>query len=427
LRVLRVYHAGRDPAHRARERALASLGVDITLVVPSAWPENGAERRLSAEPFDIVEMDLRRAGDVNRHVYSDPAALSRLIADRRPDVVDLHEEPFSLAARQWLRAARDLPVTMYTAQNVDKRFPPPYARYETRAYGRAAAIYPCTRQAAAVARGKGFTGLIRVLPLGVDPVYSPGSQSLAAPEVRLGIIGRLVPEKGVQDAVRVLAALRVDRPARLVVVGQGPEEGPALALAKELGVAAAVEFLPWQSEPELARLYRDLHGVLVPSRATETWVEQFGRIIVEGQASGAVIFGYASGAISEVGGDAAVLTAEGDAGALADAVRSVVNDENRYATLRRKGMERAAHAVWPSVAHQQAELYDVVASGRVVRTALPRSSDLRRRVAEQEFGPSATLVGGAQRPFALPLLRRDRRCTRLLGSAVDMSGRLIGR
>ena len=220
---------------------------------------------------------------------------------------------------------------MYTAQNVDKRFPPPFAQFETAAYRRVDALYPCSRQAAAVARGKGFGGLVEVLPLGVDSTYSPGDQSATDPEIRLGLVGRLVPEKGVTDAVLVLAEVLRHRPARLVVIGTGPEEGPARALAQQLGVDAAVDFLPWQPLDELARLYRTLHVVLVPSRATHTWVEQFGRIILEGQASGAVIAGYRSGAIPEVASDAAVLVPEGAAAELAAGVQALLGDPDRYA------------------------------------------------------------------------------------------------
>ncbi len=75
---------------------------------------------------------------------------------------------------------------------------------------------------------------------------------------------------------------------------------------------------PWQSVAELAAFYRQAHVVLVPSVATETWTEQFGRVIVEAQASGAVVAGYASGSIPEVAGDAALLVAPGDVHALGE-------------------------------------------------------------------------------------------------------------
>src|SRR5947209_9716793 len=112
LRVLRVYHAGRDPAHRLRERALHAAGVEVTRVVPSHWPEGGAEEALTLEPFRVVELAVARAGDVNRHRYASDAALRTLVAEIDPDVVDLHEEPFSVAGRQWLQAVGKRPVVM---------------------------------------------------------------------------------------------------------------------------------------------------------------------------------------------------------------------------------------------------------------------------------------------------------------------------
>ena len=118
MMVLRSYHAGRDAGHRARERALVAAGLDLTLVVPRVWPERGMEQTLSAEPFPIVELDVVRAEDVNRHRWAQD--LRKVLDNVRPDVLDVHEEPFSLAMRQWLAFAGKLLVVAYTAQNVDK-------------------------------------------------------------------------------------------------------------------------------------------------------------------------------------------------------------------------------------------------------------------------------------------------------------------
>ena len=127
MRVVRIYHAGRSPAHRGRERALVAAGVDLTLIVPTAWPEGGGQETLTAEPFRIVEVPVTRAGDVNRHTYSDPLAIERTIAAASPDVVDIHEEPFSAVTHQLLGLLPpSTPVVTYTAQNLDKRYPPPF-------------------------------------------------------------------------------------------------------------------------------------------------------------------------------------------------------------------------------------------------------------------------------------------------------------
>lgn len=408
MKVLRVYHAGRDAAHRARERALVAAGVDVTLVVPSEWP--GGEAELSAEPFRIVELDVTRPGDVNRHRYVDPRAVAAVLAEARPDVLDLHEEPFSASARQWLRAAPpQLPVVMYTAQNVDKRLPPPFHRWEGAALRRVAALYPCSRQAASVARGKGFAGRIDVLPLGYEPdVFHPGEQSLDDEELVLAFVGRLVPEKGVEDAVRVLATVARERPARLVVCGEGPVRPEA----------AGVELLGAVGREELAAVYRTAHFVLVPSKPSATWAEQFGRVIVEAQASGAVVAGYDSGSIGEVGGDAALLAPTGDVDGLARCVRELDPDE--FERRRQAGIESAAGRTWEHVGESQAALYREVLAG-VERLELPASPRQRRETARAEFGPTASTTAG-KRPFALPVLRSGGPFARILAAACDLVG-----
>jgi glycosyltransferase involved in cell wall biosynthesis len=427
LRVLRVYHGGRNASHRSRDRALAADGIDVTLVVPASWHERGHEA-VSAERFRVVELQVKRAGDVNRHAYADPEALGRVIREVRPDLLDIHEEPFSAAARQWLAAApADLPVVTYAAQNVDKRFPPPFAQSERAAYRRVAALYPCSRQAASVARGKGFAGLIEVLPLGYDDsLFFSGEQSLDDDELVLALIGRLVPEKGVTDAVRVLAHMNAERPTRLVVVGRGPQEAAARELASGLGVADRLEVASWQASAELAATYRRAHVVLVPSRPTETWVEQFGRVIVEAQASGAVVAGYASGSIPEVAGAAAVLTRVGDPAALADAVSALCREAAEYERRRRAGASLSAARTWASVADRQAELYRRVVAGDVPRVKLPRSPRRRRAAARVEFGPTAETIAG-DRPFAVPLLRRGGRLASALGSTIDLTAEAAAR
>lgn len=422
VRVLRVFHGGRDPGHRARERALVAAGLDLTFVVPAGWPAAGSEDALPAEPFEIVELPVRRGGDVNRHAYDD-TQIATVLRDRQPDLVDLQIEPFSVACRQWLRAVGDRPTVAYTAQNVDKRYPPPFAQYERAAYGKLSGLYPCSRQAASVARGKGFDGLIEALPLGVDTSQiSAGSQRADDPELLLGLVGRLVPHKGVLDSVELLHRVRAVRSARLVIAGSGQEEAPARALVHQLRLQDAVDFLPWQSPADLAQLYRRLHVVLIPSTATRTWVEQFGRVIVEGQAAGALVAGYASGSIPEVAGPAAVLAPEHDVTALADGVLAAVADPADFERRRQAGLASAAEVRWDVIARRQIAFYEQ-AIGRRPVPASTRPGVERRAEAVAEFGPPATLAGGAPRPFALPVLRRDAAWTRALGSALDALSR----
>ena len=293
--------------------------------------------------------------------------------------------------------------------------PPPFAQYERAALRRLDGLYPCSVQAASVIRGKGFSGPISVLPLGYDEdVFHPGTQSLDDDPLVLALVGRLVPEKGVLDAIQVLAAVRQERKAVLRLVGEGPDRARAQRLADDLGVGDAVEFVPWQPASGLAELYRQSHLVLVPSTSTATWVEQFGRVIVEAQACGAVVAGYASGSIPEVVGDAGLLAPERDCGRLTRLCLDLLDDPIHFDQLRRRGLGAARGRTWSQVAQGQLELYRRVLDGpdQPARTG--------RDAAVREFGPPATCLG-QQRPFALPVLRQPSAFSRRLGAVMDAS------
>ncbi|WP_375493141.1 glycosyltransferase, partial [uncultured Jatrophihabitans sp.] len=389
MRVLRVYHEGRDPAHRQRDRALVQAGAELLLVAPRVWP--GADD-VADDLVRIVGLPVMRQGDVNRHLYANAAVVGDLVQRFRPDVVDLHEEPFSSVVHQLLRVLpREQAVVGYTAQNVDKRFPPPFAQYERSALRRLDGLYPCSAQAASVAVGKGFRGAVQVLPLAPAAAFSPGQQTPPVDELRLLLVGRMVPEKGVRDAVRVLAD--AGPAATLTLVGDGPELGPARELAEQLGVADAVHTEAWAGAQALAEHYRRAHVVLVPSTATQTWAEQFGRVVVEAHAAGAVVVAYASGALPDVVGTAGVLVGEGDAAAMSAAVAHLRRSPEQWAALRDAGL--GAVVTWGDVAAGQLGLYEQALAVAARRAGVRRGSPVRadRGGAVARYGPTARLGG----------------------------------
>ena len=434
MKILRVYHAGRDPQHRARERALVALGLDVKLVVPAQWHGPGSQDSLSPEPFEIIELPVLRSGDVNRHSY-DEADVAAVVGRVEADLLDIHAEPVSIASRQWLAAAQraGLPTVMYTAQNIDKRYPPPFCYYERAALRTTAGLYPCSRQAASVARGKGFSGPLRVVPLGHDERFFRPVTSIAndrghpRKEIVLGMVGRLSPEKGTLDAVRCLANIRRSRPARLKVVGTGPDQHDLVRLARELGVAEHVELQSWASGDALAAAYRDFDILLVPSLATSRWVEQFGRVIVEAQASGTLVAAYKTGAIPEVAGKAALLVSPGDHKRLASEILRTLDDASEVERRRHLGLSHAARCSWHQVALAQSELYEqasVFALTSQNRKAIQTPKGLlatrqQRARARQEYGPTAATPTGS-RPFALPVLRAGGPLSTILGLAIDL-------
>jgi hypothetical protein len=200
---------------------------------------------------------------------------------------------------------------------------------------------------------------------------------------------------------------------------------PTAVLNVCLGVADRVEFSGWQAAPDLASAYRAAHVLLVPSRPS-TVAEQFGRVIVEAQASGAVVAGYACGAIPEVAGDAGIVVPVGDVEQLAESVVRLVVDSDDFARRRAAGQRQAAARTWQTVAARQLSLYQRVYADPCLTVDLPKSPRRRRAVARAEFGLTASTPGGV-RPFALPVLRRGGAVPHVLATVIDATAEVVSR
>jgi glycogen(starch) synthase len=96
---------------------------------------------------------------------------------------------------------------------------------------------------------------------------SRGSPALAADEVRLLCLGRLIPDKGFDVAIRAFARIANRFPlARLIIAGDGPEQASLRALATTLNVEQLVDFIGWVSPDDVPELIGAATLVLMPSR-----------------------------------------------------------------------------------------------------------------------------------------------------------------
>ncbi|HPQ17245.1 MAG TPA: N-acetyl-alpha-D-glucosaminyl L-malate synthase BshA, partial [Bryobacteraceae bacterium] len=116
----------------------------------------------------------------------------------------------------------------------------------------------------------GVENEIRVIKNFVNcEIYRPdperrGSSALAPKGEKVLIhISNFRPVKRVLDCIRILREVRRHVPAHLVMVGDGPDRGPAERLARELGVEENVTFMGKRSHVE--RLLPLAHVLLLPS------------------------------------------------------------------------------------------------------------------------------------------------------------------
>jgi glycosyltransferase involved in cell wall biosynthesis len=131
-------------------------------------------------------------------------------------------------------------------------------------------------------------------------------------------------------------------PAHLIVAGTGPEARSLARLAGELGIETRSEFRGHVNYVDMRDLLRTFDVLVLPSRTTVYWKEQFGRVLVEAMACGVVVVGSNSGAIPEVVGDAGIIFPEGNVTALASVLEELAVQPDRRRMLATHGLSRIA-------------------------------------------------------------------------------------
>lgn len=334
-RLLVVSHASVLPVNQHVYVRLRDLGWDLTLVVPSRWrhayaPQPFAATALPELAEELRPLPVRGAGRAQRHVYL--ARTRRVLAAVAPQVVFVEEECFSLAALQWARTAQKagVPFGVQAAENLDRPLPKPARFIRSRVLRAAAFVAARSPAAAALALRHGATGRVAVAPHAV-PRWHPAAQQRNG-RFTIGYAGRLVPEKGLDDLVE--AARRVERPARLLLVGDGELRD---TLTHQDGLD--VEVLTDVEHAEMAAAYGRMDVLVLPSRTTPRWAEQFGRVLVEALSCGVPVVGSDSGEIPWVidatGGG--LVFPEGDRDALAATLRRLRGDSALRARLAAEG------------------------------------------------------------------------------------------
>ncbi|MBC7785839.1 MAG: glycosyltransferase family 4 protein [Burkholderiales bacterium] len=381
VRVLLISHTCRSRAMgQPKARYLGQQpGVQLRVLVPERWQSDDGSWSDVDEPGDAAfELEVGKVrwpyvGPFKRYLHHYPN-LAATLREFQPDVIDIWEEPWGLVSAHacWLRR-RIVPnakVISETEQNINKKLPLPFERF--RAYTLKQADYVVARsgEALEVSRQKGFSGPARVVPNAVDAeLFVPMDRAACRTDLGLsgfivGYVGRMVPEKGLEDLIEAIAICR-DRggsSVKALFVGSGPLLATLVAQVERLGVKDKVQFLPNRPLHELPKLFNAMDVMALPSRTTAAWKEQFGRVIIEAHACAVPVIGSNSGAIPEVVGQGGLTFPESNPAAIADVILTLAADPARCAQMGRLGREAVeAHYTWQRVAARMYEIYSELA------------------------------------------------------------------
>jgi glycosyltransferase involved in cell wall biosynthesis len=357
LRLLWIWHAAVVGEY---QKPLAVLGhcpdLDVTLLTPRRWPER-AGQMVRAErmegPYRHIAACTLFTGFY--YVYFFPSLLFHLLR-LKPDVIYLYEEAHTLIGvmvllmrRVFLRRSK---VLLYAAQNIRKRYPPPFTMFERFCFRNTDGILACGTRVAETLRAKGYRGPLKVVALPTDTeAFSPNPERRVEQRTRwrlpggafaIGYAGKLVEEKGIRTLVSAFEDLaRDDAQVHLVLAGGGALMGEVEERAKLAGLESRVHLLGVIHNSELPAFMNGLDAFVLPSETRPNWREQFGRVLVEAMSCGTPSVGSNSGEIPTVLGDAGLSFPEGNAEALASCLRLLISDPKLREGLGKRGRERA--------------------------------------------------------------------------------------
>ena len=288
--------------------ALAERGLDVVFVGLDDPESNPSDF------YDALRVPALR-------LPSDPLVLLRLLRSLRADAVHTHlvhaDVLGGVAAK--LRGAR-----LVSTKHNDDPFRVGAFRYVERGLARAAdrivtiteSLRRFTVEQVGVPAAK-----VETIHYGLDGPPEPWGENPpddVPPAARILLsTSRLVPQKGVDEAVRALPALPAD--TVLVVLGEGPERPALERLAAELGVSGRV-FLPGRV-PDVAAWLRRATVYVHAAR----W-EGFGLGVLEAMHAGLPVVATNVSSLPELvaDGETGLLVSSGDPAALARAVAAAL-------------------------------------------------------------------------------------------------------
>jgi glycosyltransferase involved in cell wall biosynthesis len=268
-------------------------------------------------------------------------------------------------------------TVVFTWQNLNRFYPPPFHWMERYVLRHADALLVGNLEAQAVWRAKGYNGMIRQIPqFGVDPtifyrrqivkrasrpsvVLTRSARRPSQPALTIGYVGRLVREKGIDFLLQ--AASKLTGPWSIKILGEGPDRKRLERMAQWLGIGSRVTFDEKLPSMHVPNYLSGLDVLVLPSITRPNWKEQFGRVLMEAMACDVVTVGARSGAIPEVIDQAGMLFKEGDSEELRECLQSLINDVPLREELRQAGKQRVLdHYTHAAIAQRTVDIYRLI-------------------------------------------------------------------
>ncbi len=320
--------------------ALRAIGVETALSCMSPVGSEGAEvgRRAQTRAIPVFHVDERRKISARGIM-----GIYRAIKLAQPQILHVHGYKATISTALVNLSLRHPMVVTYHGEAKHAADVSQYVRLETSFLRHASHVVavsePIRREL--VAR-RVNSRKISVIPNGIaDPLANApeGSGEMSRrtrPFPHIVCVGRLAPEKRLDVAIEVTAALRRELPeTNLSLAGAGPEEAALRQRVSDLGLDKAVEFLGYVADT--GTVYREADFFLLSSDTEGSPIS-----LIEAMAFGLPIVATSVGSVPEMvaKGLEGAIVPPGDVQELVQAFRALAADKDTRSRMGQHARRR---------------------------------------------------------------------------------------
>lgn len=364
MKILAIGHSYIVDSNRAFWARYAELSKDeVKIICPKRWPSNLVgdlhfKRRDEIDgSLEIIPLLSFLKGHASFFFFN-PFSFYMALKKNSPEVIFLFQETWSACLLQLVvtllflnKKERPKLTILNVCQNIKKNKFQMIHFFERALTSQVQIITHCNQEIVEVLNWKKITSKKYYLPFSYDErIYLSSIKEAPKQHFRVGYVGRLAHEKGLDILLLAMKKVREKIPgARLTIVGHGP----LLALIQN---DKGVDYFPAIPHNSIHLFYQNLDCLVLPSRTTHFWKEQFGRVLVEAVASGVPCVGSNSGAIFEVMSTMGLdnLFAENNPDQCADKIIEVY--EQWQSGEIQKKITKAKQLAFDNFSHQQVAL-----------------------------------------------------------------------
>lgn len=125
-----------------------------------------------------------------------------------------------------------------------------------------------------------------------------------------------------------------------MLIGSGKLRHKIKAEGRRLGISERIKIIDNISSSQVPNYLNCMDCLVLPSRTTKAWKEQFGRVLIEAMACEVPVIGSDSEEIPDVIGDSGLIFREGDVDDLALKLKLLITNSDLRMELSRKGRQR---------------------------------------------------------------------------------------